>query len=205
VLPLAEPCDVTDVTNAQRVVSRCVDELGALDGLVNAAGIFQTQPLLEITLDDFDRMMAVNLRGLFFQLQAAAAAMSAAGGGSIVNMSSTAGRVGRPFAAHYAASKAGVIALSQSAAVALAPARVRVNAVCPGVIETPMIEAIRHQRSEIFATTPQAVDEHWRERIPFGRLGTADEVAGVVGFLLSDAAGYVTGESVGVTGGTDGS
>ena len=202
---VADACDLSEVDNAARLVRRCVQELGAIDGLINAAGMFRTRPLLEITPEEYDELFAINLRALFFLQQAAAAAMVQGSGGSIVNLSSTAGRVGRPHAAHYAAAKAGVIALTRSAAVALAAHHVRVNAVCPGLIETPMIESIRHQRSEVFGTTPEAVQEHWTNTIPSGRLGTPAEVAEVVVFLLSDAAAYVTGENVGITGGTDGS
>jgi NAD(P)-dependent dehydrogenase (short-subunit alcohol dehydrogenase family) len=201
----AEACDLADVANGARVVERCRAEHGTVDGLVNAAGIFQTRPLLEITPEDFDRMLSVNLRAVFFLGQAAARAMAEQGHGSIVNFSSTAGRVGRPHAAHYAASKAAVIALTRSAAVALAPAGVRVNALCPGLIETPMIERIRHERSEVFGSTPEQVQRGWESLIPLGRLGTAEEVADAAAFLLSDAAAYITGESLGVTGGTDAS
>jgi NAD(P)-dependent dehydrogenase (short-subunit alcohol dehydrogenase family) len=201
----AEACDLTDVARAPRLVARCVAEHGAIDGLVNAAGIFQTRQLLEITPEDFDRVLGVNLRALFFLQQAAGAAMSERGSGSVVNFSSTAGRVGRPHAAHYAASKAAVIALTRSAAVALAPAGVRVNAICPGLIETPMVESIRHERTRVFDTTPGDVQRHWTAIIPMRRLGTAAEVAETAVFLLSDASAYVTGESIGVSGGTDGS
>ena len=200
-----EVCDVSDVENAGRLIARCVDEFGRLDGLVNAAGVFQTKPLIEISPPDFDRILSVNLRATFFLLQAAAMTMTKNGSGSIVNFSSTAGRVGRPLAAHYAAAKAAVIALTQSAATALAPSGVRVNAVCPGLIETPMIDRIRQERTAVLSTTTAAIQERWESLIPFGRLGTPTEVASVVVFLLSDAASYVTGESIGVTGGTDAS
>lgn len=200
-----DACDLVDVSNATRLVLRCVELHGAIDGLVNAAGIFQTRPLLDITPDDLDRIFAVNLRAVFFLQQAAGREMAARGGGSIVNFSSTAARVGRPHAAHYAASKAAVVAASRSAAVALAGAGVRVNSICPGMIDTPMAAAIRFERTEVFGTTPEAVQEHWESTIPLGRLGTSAEVAALVAFLLSDDASYVTGESIGATGGTDGS
>jgi NAD(P)-dependent dehydrogenase (short-subunit alcohol dehydrogenase family) len=201
----SDTCDLSDVAVAPRLVDRCRAEHGAVDGLVNAAGIFQTRPLLDITPEDFDRMVAVNLRAVFFMQQAAARAMSERGRGSIVNLSSTAGRVGRPHAAHYAAVKAGVIALTRSAAMALAPSGVRVNALCPGLIETPMIDRIRHERSAVFGTTPQDVQRGWEALIPMGRLGTAEDVAEAAAFLLSDAAAYVTGENLGINGGTDAS
>lgn len=201
----ADVCDLSDIANAGRLVERCAAEHGAIDGLVNAAGVFQTRPLLEITADDFDRLLAVNVRALFFLHQAAARAMVEQGRGSIVNLASTAARVGRPHAAHYAMAKAAVVALTRSAAAALGPAGVRVNALCPGLIETPMIDRIRSERAHVFDTTPDAVQSRWESMIPMGRLGTADEVAAIAAFLLSDAAGYVTGESIGIHGGTDGS
>lgn len=200
-----QACDLADPSSGELVVAACVERHGRIDGLVNAAAVMQTVPLLQISPEDFDRMFAVNVRGAFFLQQAAARAMVAAGrGGSIVNFASTAGRVGRPMASHYAASKAAVMSFSRSAALALAGDAVRVNAICPGLIETPMVEAIRQQRSTLLGTTPDAVQERWLETIPMRRLGEPSEVAETVAFLLSDAAPYLTGESLGVTGGTDG-
>jgi NAD(P)-dependent dehydrogenase (short-subunit alcohol dehydrogenase family) len=195
--------DLAELDGAIAAVGRCADELGGLDGLVNAAGIFQTREVLEITVEDFDRMFSINLRALFFLQQAAARRMVAAGGGSIVNFASTAARIPRPLSSHYAASKAAVVSVTRSAAAALAADGVRVNAICPGVIATPMIEAILDDRADRFGTTAQSIAGEWTEAHPMGRLGEPREVAEVVAFLLSDAAGYVTGESVGVNGGSD--
>lgn len=197
--------DVADVSANERLVEACIRHFGRIDGLVNAAGVMQTAPFLDITVADYDRIFSVNMRGAFFLQQAAAREMATRGGGSIVNFSSTAGRVGRPLASHYAAAKAGILTLTRSVAVGLAPMGVRVNAVCPGLIETPMIDRITRERAELLGTTPQAVVERWRETIPMGRLGTPEEVAFIVCFLLSDASSYVTGEHIGATGGTDGS
>jgi NAD(P)-dependent dehydrogenase (short-subunit alcohol dehydrogenase family) len=201
-----ELCDVGDPAATDRLAQSCVERLERIDGLVSAAGVSHTCPYLEITPADFDRVVSVNLRGAFFLQQAVARRMVDAGrGGSIVNFSSTAGRVGRPLASPYAASKAAILNLTRSVALGLAPHNVRVNAVTPGIIETPMVESIRVSRAELLRTTPEAVLETWEQAIPLGRLGTPEEVAEIVVFLLSDAASYVTGEQLGATGGTDGS
>lgn len=200
-----EVTDLADAAQARRIVERCMEVHGGIDGLVSAAGVMHTQAVLDITPEDFDRVFSVNVRAAFFVMQAAARMMSTRGGGSIVNFSSTAGRVGRPLASHYAATKAAVMSFTRSAAVALAPQGVRVNAVVPGLIDTPMVARIREERSELLDTTPEAVQEHWRAVVPLGRLGRPEEVAELVVYLLSDAAGYVTGEAIGISGGTDGS
>lgn len=197
--------DVADVEHATTVIDRCVQTYGKIDGLVNAAGIMHTARLLDITPQDYDRIFEVNLRAVFFLQQSAARWMVGAGGGSIVNFSSTAGRLGRPLASHYAAAKAAIINLTRSAAAALAPEGVRVNAVVPGLVETPMIASIREERWRVTDTPPEQVLQHWRMLIPMGRLGEPVEIAEIVAFLLSDASSYVTGEAIGATGGTDGS
>jgi NAD(P)-dependent dehydrogenase (short-subunit alcohol dehydrogenase family) len=196
-------CDVTDPVEIDASIRRCVDELGSLDGLVNAAGIFQTREMLDITVEEFDRMFSVNVRGVFFMQQAVARYMSTHGGGSIVNFASTAARIPRPVSSHYAASKAAVVSLSKSAAFAWGRYGIRVNAICPGTIETPMIERVRQERARLWGTTPEEIDASWREAHPMGRLGAPAEVAAVVGFLLADASSFVSGESIGVTGGSD--
>ena len=197
--------DLTDVEAIAPVFKAAVADHGRLDGLVNAAGVMDTRRFAQITPADFDRVFAVNVRGAFFVLQAAAEAMTPSGGGSAVLFASTAGRVGRPLASHYAASKAATIALVRSTAVALAEDGIRVNAVSPGLVETPMLQGIRVARTEQGAESPDAVREEWESHIPLGRLGVPTEVAEVVAFLISDAATYVTGEDFGIHGGLQGS
>ena len=197
--------DLRDVETIAPAMTELVARHGQLDGVVNAAGVMDTSPFDRISPAAFDRIMAVNLRGAFFLLQAAAAEMSRSGGGSAVLFSSTAGRVGRPLSAHYAASKAAVLSLVASASAALAPAGIRVNAVSPGLVETPMLQGIRAARAEQGAASPEAVRAEWENRIPLGRIGSPSEVAEVVAFLLSDAASYVTGEDFGIHGGLLGS
>ena len=201
---LAIACDVSDPTDSARAVEATVSHHGRIDGLVNAAGVMQTSPYLEIDEAQYDRIVSVNLKGAFFLAQAAARRMTA-GGGSIVLFSSTAGRAGRPLASHYAAAKAGILNLVKSTAVALGPNNVRVNAVCPGLIETPMIAHIRDERSRLQSVTAADVQARWESSIPLQRLGTPEDVAEVIAFLLSEASRYITGEQIGVVGGTDGS
>jgi D-sorbitol dehydrogenase (acceptor) len=165
------PYHVCDLSHAERLdeaVDHCVRAFGRVDGLVNAAGVHQTREMPDITPHDFDRLFAVNVRGLFFMQQAAARAMSE--GGGIVNVASTAARLPRPVTSHYAATKAAVVSITRSAAVALASRGIRVNSVCPGVIETPMIEAIRRQEADLLHTTPAEVNARWRAANPMGRL-----------------------------------
>jgi NAD(P)-dependent dehydrogenase (short-subunit alcohol dehydrogenase family) len=196
-------CDLAAIESVGEVVGTALEQFERIDGLVNAAGIFQTRKVLEVTPEDFDRIFAINVRGLFFLMQAVGAEMSRAGKGSIVNFASTAARVPRPLSSHYAATKAAVVSLTRSAAASFASDGVRVNAVCPGVIKTPMIDAVVRERSELYGLTLEQMEDDLNRTNPMGRMGTPGEVAEVVLFLLSDAAGYVTGEALGITGGTD--
>lgn len=200
-----DTCNVADPDQSRRLIESIVEGHGRLDGLVNAAGVMHTAPFLDITPADFDRVVNVNLRGAYFLTQAAAKHMVEQSSGSIVLFSSTAGRAGRPLASHYAAAKAGILNLTKSASVALAPMGVRVNAVCPGLIETPMIAKIREERSAVQDVSVSEVQRRWQSAVPMGRLGLPNEVAGAVVFLLSDSSAYITGEQLGITGGTDGS
>ena len=164
------------------------NEHGGLDYVVNNAGVIRDQLLLEMEEEDWDEVVRVNLKGLYAVTRAMLPLMFGREGAAIVNVSSIASSVGSKGHVNYAASKGGVDAFTRAIAIELAPKRIRVNAVAPGYIETEMA-------SDVLT----AVDP--RQRIPLRRFGKPADVAGVVGFLLSDAASYMTGEIVKVTGG----
>jgi NAD(P)-dependent dehydrogenase (short-subunit alcohol dehydrogenase family) len=197
---LAVPLDVRRVEEIPSAVEAIERELGPLTAQVNCAGVFQLRPFLDLTEADWDFLMGVNAKGLFFCVQAAAKVMLPRGRGSIVNISSVAGRGGRPVMPHYAASKAAVISVTRSAALAFGPFGIRVNAICPGVIDTPMWAQVAAERTRVGGREdPRLIIE----RIPLGRIGRPEEVAAVAAFLLSEDASYVNGQAINVCGGLE--
>jgi NAD(P)-dependent dehydrogenase (short-subunit alcohol dehydrogenase family) len=182
-------CDVTDLDDL-RVAVEAADELGGLDVMVNNAGLFRTVPFTDITEAEYDRLMAVNTKGVFFGSQIAAEAMD---DGAIINLSSIAARHGTGNHPVYSASKAAVRNLTASMADALGP-DIRVNAVLPGVIDTAMTR-------EDVPTVGGERAERYTDRIPLDHFGEPSDVAEAVAFLASDAAAYVSGEGLVVDGG----
>lgn len=176
---------------------------GGPDALIHAAGVVDNHEFLSLSTDAWRTMLEINLTAAFSLVRTLGGAMVSRGRGAIVLFSSVAGRGGRPLAAHYAASKAGVLSLTKSAAAALAPS-VRVNAVCPGVILTRMWDEIIRQRDEQFGEG--AGQEYLSQvlgRSCLGRAGELDEVADVALFLISEASSYVTGQALNVDGGLE--
>ena len=197
---LALRADITQLEEIQKVIVRAA-EWGQLTVLVNNAGRVSIRPFLEVTEEDWDAIMTLDLKSVFFAMQFAARHMQA--GGRIVNISSISGRSGRPDQAHYAAAKCGVISLTQSAALAFASQGITVNAVCPGVVDTPMTSGIHEIRAGALGITPEESLARMVARIPLGRLETTDDVAGTVSFLCSPDAAYITGQSLNVCGGME--
>ncbi|MFE7492164.1 glucose 1-dehydrogenase [Kitasatospora sp. NPDC057541] len=182
--------DVTSEEEWQRVVDFAVAEFGAVHGLVNNAGISTGTLLADESVEHFRRVLDVNLTGVFIGMKTVVPALRAAGGGSIVNISSAAGLMGLALTAGYGASKWGVRGLSKIGAVELGTERIRVNSVHPGMTYTPMTASVGIQRGE--GNYPNT---------PMGRVGEAPEIATAVVFLLSDDSSYVTGAELAVDGG----
>jgi len=197
---LALKADLTKIEDVQNVIIRAT-EWGDLTVLVNNAGRVIINPFLEITEKEWDAIMTLNLKTVFFATQFAVKHMQS--GGRIVNLSSISGRSGRSDQAHYAAAKCAVISLTQSAALAFASQGITVNAVCPGVVDTPMTNGIHEVRAVALGITPQESLARMVAKIPLGRLETPDDVASAISFLCSRDASYITGQSLNVDGGME--
>jgi len=182
--------DVTNRAQVDAVVAQVMAAHGRIDVLVNNAGITQDARLQKMTLEQFDRVIDVNLRGVFHCAQAVAGHMTQQGSGVILNASSVVGLYGNFGQTNYAATKFGVIGVTKTWARELSPKGVRVNAVAPGFIKTPMI-----------ATVPDKVLDELAQKVPLKRLGQAEEIANAYAFLASDEASYITGAVIEVDGG----
>jgi NAD(P)-dependent dehydrogenase (short-subunit alcohol dehydrogenase family) len=180
--------------------ARVVEAADGGDYLVNAAGIIRLQPIFETTLDDWRDIFAVNAEAVFFLCQAVGPRLRP--GGAIVNLSSTSAKVSSTTeAAIYAASKAAVVSITRSFAYALASRPVRVNAVCPGITDTPMQDRVLEDVARIRGTTFDELAQARLASVPLGRTSSPDECAGLIHFLLSEESGYMTGQAVNFSGG----
>jgi 3-oxoacyl-[acyl-carrier protein] reductase len=192
---LALRTDVSERAEVEAMVNATVEHFGRVDVACNIAGVGKYAPLLEADDDNWDTTMNVNLKGVFYCTQIVARAMVAAGiKGAIVNMASTNGLVGEIGMASYNASKFGVVGLTMTAAIELAPHGIRVNAAAPGMIATKLSRAVLEQ-------DPALANSYFKDKIPLARFGTTEEVAAVIAFLASDDASFVTGHALVVDGG----
>jgi NAD(P)-dependent dehydrogenase (short-subunit alcohol dehydrogenase family) len=199
---LAVQLDVCDSKSISSLISTTVSKFGGVDILYNNAGVFDMGPVLEVSEASFDKVFAVNTKGLFFTLQAAAAQMVKQGrGGKIINMASQAGRRGEALVAVYCASKAAVISLTQSAGLDLIKYGINVNGIAPGVVDTPMWDHV----DALFAKYEHLpLGEKKRQvglAVPAGRMGTPHDYRGVAVFLASSDADYVVAQTLNVDGG----
>ncbi len=192
--------DVAVADDMSAVVRHATERHGPVDHLVNNAGIVTIAALTDTTDDDWDRVIAVNLKGVFLGMRAVLPQMLERGHGSIVNIASQAGKRGNRYIAPYCASKAGVISLTQTAALEAAP-HVRVNCVCPGFINTELQEEEYDAVSAITGEDRNAIKAGWESAMPLERFQEVEDVAGAVLFLCSDAASQTTGEALNVSGG----
>jgi acetoin reductase-like protein len=198
---MAAQLDVTNLAQVQDLVETVVGKLGRIDILVQCAGIVQMKRLMEVSEAEWERVFAVNTKGLFFTLQAVAKQMIRQGGGSIVNLSSISAQGPRPIQSPYAASKAAVLSITWSAAAALAPHGIRVNAVSPGVVETPMWEQIDREMATEFKQPFGEYRQGRLSQVPLGRFQTPEDIANAIAFLVGPEATEITGQTINVDGG----
>ncbi len=198
---LAVQFDVRDPQACKDLVQRTVQDLGRLDILVNNAGIGLIKPIWDTTPEEWDRIFAVNVKGLFFCTQAAAEPMRQQRSGKIINLASIAGRRGEALVVAYCASKATVISITQSCALALAPYGVNVNAMAPGVVDTPYWKEVDKQFAELQGKKPGEPFRDVAAQIPLGRTSVPEDVVPLAVFLAGPGSDYITGQTYNVEGG----
>lgn len=189
--------NVADSASIAAMVETVVATAGRIDVLVNSAGVFGLEPWHSITEASFDRIFAINVKGLVFVTQAVTTQMARQGGGAVVNIASAAGRAGNPTTVAYSASKMTVISLTQSCALGLAAQGVRVNAIAPGGILTPMWDTVK----SLYAASGSDIDGALEKTVPLGRLSTPADHVGAAVYFASDESAYVTGQTLNVDGG----
>ena len=194
--------DVSELAAIERLCAACAQRFDGVDLLFNNAAVFDMAPLLESDLAMYERIFAVNVKGMFFTMQQVARMMvSQARGGKIINLASQAGRRGEALVSHYCASKAAVISYTQSAALALAEQRINVNAIAPGVVDTPMWGQVDALFARYEGLQPGEKKRQVGQAVPWGRMGKPQDIVGAALFLASPGSEYVTGQTLNVDGG----
>ena len=195
---------VTDVTSRKDLAAMAEaarTELGRIDILVNNAGIYRAAAPLDVTEEHWDAIMNINAKAVFFATQAVLPTMIARKRGAVVSLASMAGKIGSPSNLPYNASKAAVISMTKSLALAHAADGIRVNCVCPGFVETDMWTTVSRELGALLGRSPEQFTAQRRAQVPLGRMERPEDVASVIGFLASSRAGYMTGQAISVDGG----
>jgi NAD(P)-dependent dehydrogenase (short-subunit alcohol dehydrogenase family) len=195
------PTNVTSLVDLRTMTEKTRVEFGRIDILVNNAGIYRAALPLDITEEHWDTVMNVNAKAVFFASQAVLPTMISQKRGTIISLASMAGKVGSRSNLPYNASKAAVISITKSLALAHAADGVRVNCVCPGLVETDMWTAVAREQGALMGLSPEDFTRQRAAQVPLGRMERPEDVARVIGFLASERAAYMTGQAINVTGG----
>ena len=195
------PTDVTKRTDLAQMVERTKSQFGRIDVLINNAGIYRAASTLDVTEEHWDAIMNINAKAVFFATQAVLPVMIAAKRGAIVSLASMAGKIGSKTNLPYNASKAAVVSMTKSLALAHAADGIRVNCVCPGFVETDMWQMVARDQSKLLGMTPEEFTRQREKSVPLGRMEKPQDVANVIAFLCTDRAGYMTGQALSVDGG----
>ena len=199
---IAVKADVSDEASVEKAMAEAAEKLGGLDLLVNNAGVLKSHYIADFPKADWDFVLSVNLTGAFLCVKHASRHMTAAKKGAIVVVSSRSGKRGGLWNHAYCASKFGVIGLVQCASLDLAPAGIRINAICPGnALDTPLWKDLAVQYAKKYNETPEQVIERYRKRVPLGRGCDVADIANLMAFLASDESSYMTGQALNLTGG----
>ena len=198
---LAVATDVTSRADLRAMVDRAKAEFGRIDILVNNAGIYKAAATLDVSEDHWDAIMNINAKAVFFASQAVLPTMIAQKSGSIVSLASMAGKIGSKTNLPYNASKAAVVSMTKSLALAHAGEGIRVNCVCPGFVETDMWTKVAKEQGALLGMSAEEFTRHRAGSVPLGRMEKAEDVAHVIAFLAGPRSGYMTGQALSVDGG----
>lgn len=200
---LVVKCDVSSLQEVEDMVEKTIQKFGRVDILVNNAGVSSMAPVVDLNEKEWNANMDINAKGQFLCSQAVAKQMIKQKSGKIINNASLAAKRGALFLGHYSASKSAVLGLTYTMAIELAPYNITVNAVCPGIVETDMIKREWKWEGDLRGMTPEELRKEVLSTIPLGRLAKPEDIAGVVAFLASEDADYMTGQAININGGME--